>query len=186
MKTLRILLVALAAFAVLAGARADIAAAAARTSAAKPAGDGSAAAVSRLRTAQGLTPVTVDPALVRVARQQAEAMARAATMSHDVGGSFRSRLAAGGIKSARAAENIGAGQSSLAQILSDWMTSPGHRDNLMMREATRIGLASVQGPGGPYWALVIASPEPKPRRADEAAPGGGMGLFFGGPVWGRP
>ncbi|WP_293863052.1 CAP domain-containing protein [uncultured Alsobacter sp.] len=186
MTTLRCLLAALAAFALLAGARADMATAAPRASATKPASDGSAAAVSRLRTAQGLSPVTADPALVRLARQQAEAMARAATMSHDVGGSFRSRLAAGGVKAARAAENIGAGQTSLAQMLADWMTSPGHRDNLMMREATRIGLASVQGPGGPYWALVIASPEPPQRRPDAAAPAGGMGLFFGVPAWGRP
>ena len=148
--------------------------------------DATAAAISKLRTAQGLSAVTTDPALVRLARQQADAMARAAIMSHDVGGSFQSRLAAGGVKASRAAENVGAGQRSLDEILRDWMASSGHRDNLMMRDATRIGLARSEGRGGPYWALVLASPEPLPRRSEGQALPGGIGLFIGVPTLTRP
>lgn len=164
----------------------DAAAAASSTAQPRRATDPTAAAISKLRGAQGLSVVTTDPVLVRLARQQAEAMARAATMSHDVGGSFQSRLAAGGIKAARAAENVGAGQRSLDEILRDWMASSGHRDNLMMREATRIGLARSEGRGGPYWALVLASPEPLPRRSEGVAPTGGLGLFIGLPTLVRP
>lgn len=139
--------------------------------------DNAAVAISRLRSAQGLATVTSDPVLQRAARQQAEAMAQAGTMSHDVAGSFSSRLAKAGVRSTRAAENIAAGQVSLSQVLADWMESSGHRANLLMRDATRVGLARVDGRGGPYWALVIAAPEPV-QRPTNTAPRLGPALPF--------
>lgn len=142
--------------------------AAARPAAARTAPDASAIAISRLRNAQGLGKVTSDPLLQRAARQQAEAMARAGTMSHDVAGSFSSRLARAGVTAGRAAENIAAGQSSLDQVLADWMQSSGHRANIMMRDATRVGVARADAPGGPFWALVIATPEPVQRPSGTA------------------
>jgi uncharacterized protein YkwD len=142
--------------------------AASRPAASRTAPDAAAVAISRLRSAQGLGKVTSDPVLQRAARHQAEAMARAGTMSHDVAGSFSSRLASVGVKAGRAAENIAAGQNGLGQVLADWMQSSGHRANMMMRDATRVGLARAAGPGGPFWALVIATPEPVQRPTDTA------------------
>lgn len=97
-------------------------------------------------------------------------------MSHTIAGSFSSRLGKVGVKAARAAENIAAGQTSLREVLADWMQSSGHRANMMMREAARVGLARADGPGGPYWALVIAAPEPPlPRRGEPT--------YRFGPAW---
>ncbi len=145
-----------------------------------------AAEVSRLRAASGLAPVRPDPALARAAEAHAAAMARAGVMSHDVGGSFSSRLAAAGIATTQAAENVAMGQRNLAEAMASWTASSGHRSNMLMRSATRIGLGRAEGPGGPYWTMILAAPEPPPRRAGEGPFGSGGTIFFGLPVPVRP
>ncbi len=150
----------------------------------KPAGALSSAAaadVNRLRSAAGLAPVAADPALARAAEAHARAMRDAGTMSHDVGGSFSSRLAAAGIRTTQAAENIAAGQRTLAEAMASWTASSGHRANMLTRGVARIGVARADGPGGPFWAMILAAPEPPPRRAGEAFPASGV-IFFGLPI----
>jgi uncharacterized protein YkwD len=131
-----------------------------------------AASITAFRGAQALGPVVSDPQLVKAAEAQARGMAAAGQMSHDVAGSFSSRIKAAGIRAYAAAENVAMGQASLAEALADWQKSAGHRKNLLLSAATRIGLAKAvgQGPRGAvqYWALILAGPEP---RADQPPPG---------------
>lgn len=120
-----------------------------------------AVAVTRYRAANGLGPVKLDPALNRAARIQAEAMARAATMSHDIAGDFGARVRATGAWG-HAAENLGMGYASLSSAMTGWHNSTGHRKNLLLPDATRIGVASARDADRRlYWALIIASPEEK-------------------------
>jgi uncharacterized protein YkwD len=161
------------------------AASAAPRNAARSGENAASISISKLRAEQGLVPVRSDPVLTRAAREQADAMARAGTMSHDVVGSLQSRLARAGIRAGRAGENVAAGHTTLTEVLAAWMRSSGHRDNLLMRDATRIGLARSDGRGGPYWALVVASPEPSERRS-EPSPAGNSRIFFGLPLPIRP
>ncbi|MDB5593951.1 MAG: hypothetical protein JWM36_912 [Hyphomicrobiales bacterium] len=131
---------------------------------------GAAALITRFRAAHGLGPVRVDPALTRAAREQAQAMASAGVLSHDVGGGFGSRMSAAGLGYVPAAENVGAGHRSLGAAIASWERSPGHQANLLMSEATRIGIAKVDAPGKPYgvyWALVLAA-DPGPTRTASA------------------
>jgi uncharacterized protein YkwD len=117
------------------------------------------------RAASGLAPVRLDPALNAVAERQAEAMAASGTISHDVGGSFSSRLAAGGIENVAAGENVGAGYASFDEALASWRASPGHNENLLMPGATRFGVGLAKTPGdgyGTYWAMEVAD---EPRSA---------------------
>ncbi|MHB2167320.1 CAP domain-containing protein [Alsobacter sp. R-9] len=142
-----------------------------------------AAEVNRLRASAGLRPVAADPALARAAQAQVEAMRRSGTMSHEIGGSFSSRIAQAGIRTTQAAENIAMGQRSLAEVMASWTASSGHRTNMLMASATRIGLARADGPGGPWWAMVLAAPEPPPRAAGQGPFGGGSGvILFGLPI----
>jgi uncharacterized protein YkwD len=132
-----------------------------------------AAMISRYRAANGLGPVKPDPQLSAAARQQADAMAARGVMSHDVAGDFGSRMRAMGIVHVAAAENIGAGFHSVAAVLEGWQKSTGHRENLLMPNVTRIGLARRDAPGKPYgvyWALVLAGPKPS-----SVGPGQGPG-----------
>ena len=104
----------------------------------------------------GLSAVKLDERLTAAALLQARAMAASGTVSHSVGGSFSTRVA--GLHKSRAAENIGAGFLSFAEMLKQWEDSAGHRENLLMPGARRIGVASVDNPKSPYrkfWAMLI-------------------------------
>ena len=115
-----------------------------------------AGAISAYRRAHGLPAVQLDGRLGAVALKQAQAMAATGTVSHSVGGIFSTRVAP--LRKSRAAENIGAGFLSFAEMLKQWEESAGHRENLLMPGARRVGVASVDNPKSPYrkfWAMVI-------------------------------
>jgi uncharacterized protein YkwD len=62
------------------------------------------------------------------------------------------------LRRSRAAENIAAGFRTFSETLKQWEDSPGHRENLLMAGARKIGVASVSNPSSPYrvfWAMVI-------------------------------
>ena len=124
--------------------------------------DGAAAAawISRHRAMHNLPPVSVDSSLTRAAEYQAIAVGKAGHLSHSVGGEFASRLSAVGFERSYAAENLGAGASSLEEALLRWKDSPEHNKNLLMPQVRRIGIARVAAPGHRYrhfWALVLSS-----------------------------
>ena len=115
-----------------------------------------ASEISAYRRANGLSAVKADGRLAAVALQQAQAMASTGSVSHGAGGNFLSRVAP--LRKSRAAENIGAGFLTFAEMLKQWKDSRGHRENLLMPGARRVGVASVDNPKSPYrkfWAMVI-------------------------------
>jgi uncharacterized protein YkwD len=115
-----------------------------------------ASQISAYRRAHGLSPVRLDSRLNAVALQQARAMASSGTISHSAAGSFSSRVAP--LRKSRAAENIAAGFLSFAETLKQWKDSAGHRANLLMPGAKKVGVASVANAQSPYrmfWAMVI-------------------------------
>jgi uncharacterized protein YkwD len=115
-----------------------------------------ASEISAYRRAHGLSAVKPDSHLNEVALKQARAMAATGTVSHSAAGSFSSRVA--GLRKSRAAENIGAGFLKFSEMLKQWEDSTGHRENLLMAGARKVGVASVDNPKSPYrkfWAMVI-------------------------------
>ena len=104
-----------------------------------------------------------DATLDRIALEQARAMAAKDNLSHDVLGSFTRRIAPA--RAGRAAENIAYGYESFE--LGQWIDSSGHRKNLLLHNASRVGIASAKDASGKrtYWAMVIAGDyEPKPGK----------------------
>jgi len=120
-----------------------------------------ASAISAYRRAHGLSAVRSDSRLGAAALKQAQAMASTGTVSHSAGGNFTTRVAP--LRKSRAfqskaAENIGAGFLTFAEMLKQWEDSTGHRENLLMAGARRVGVAAVDNPKSPYrkfWAMVI-------------------------------
>ena len=115
-----------------------------------------AAEISAYRRAHGLSPVRADSRLSAVALKQAQAMAASGSICHSAAGSFSSRVAA--LRKSRAAENIAAGFLSFTETLKQWKESAGHRANLLMPGARKVGVASVANAQSPYrmfWAMVI-------------------------------
>jgi uncharacterized protein YkwD len=112
--------------------------------------------VSALRAQHGLGPVSVDPALNRLAQQQANAMASAGVVGHDVLASFPVRI---GRDYTSAAENLGAGYLSLEDGIRAWGASPSHLRNLLRPDMERIGIASAYSAASPYrnfFAMILA------------------------------
>ncbi len=112
--------------------------------------------ISAYRRTHGLPAVKLDSRLDAVALKQARAMAATGTVSHSAAGSFFSRVAA--LRKSRAAENIGAGFLTFKEMLKQWEESSGHRENLLMAGARRVGVAYADNPKSPYrkfWAMVI-------------------------------
>lgn len=116
-----------------------------------------ASQISAFRRAHKLSAVTQDSKLAAVALMQARAMSMSGKVSHDVGGPFPVRIAK--LRKSKAAENIAAGFLNFPETLKQWEESPGHRANLLMPGARKVGVASVANPKSPYrmfWAMVIS------------------------------
>jgi hypothetical protein len=125
--------------------------------------------ISNYRVSQGLGRVTMDPTLNRIAQEQAAAMAARDVLDHGVAGSVSSRVALSG--SGHSAENIAYGYDSFTKTLDQWINSSGHRKNLLMQGASRVGVASAKSSktGRTYWALVIAGDFEQSKRAGSKA-----------------
>ena len=121
--------------------------------------------ISSFRLQHGEVRVVRDATLDRIALEQARAMAAKNDLSHEVLGPFTRRVAPAG--AGRAAENIAYGYESFEKTLGQWIESSGHRKNLLLPNASRVGIASAKDASGKrtYWAMVIAGDyEPKPRK----------------------
>jgi uncharacterized protein YkwD len=129
--------------------------------------------ISAFRLKHGEGHVTIDATLNRIALDQARAMAAKDTLDHDVLGSFGSRMAPA--KAGRAAENIAYGHDGFEKTLGQWIDSTGHRKNLLLHNASRVGVANARSPAShrTYWAMVIAGDyAPRPTAAGKKTPPG--------------
>ncbi|MGX7743763.1 CAP domain-containing protein [Rhodopseudomonas parapalustris] len=124
---------------------------------------GPAEMISAFRAKNGQGKVVMDAALNAIAQRQAVAMASKDVLSHEAGGPFTSRVAPA--KVSRAAENIAYGYPDFPNTLKQWINSPGHRANLLLKGASKVGVASVRSSasGRTYWAMVIAGGDEKPK-----------------------
>src|SRR5436190_533082 len=121
--------------------------------------------ISSFRLQHGEVRVVRDGTLDRIALEQARAMAAKDNLSHEVLGSFTRRIAPA--RAGRAAENIAYGYDSFEKTLGQWIDSSGHRPNLLLHNAARVGIAGAKDASGKrtYWAMVIAGDyEPKPHK----------------------
>lgn len=77
------------------------------------------------------------------------------------GRSFSSRLTDEGYAWSFAGENIAAGQSTVSDVVSGWLASPGHCANIMRAEFREVAVSCVSQAGstyGRYWAMSLARP----------------------------
>jgi hypothetical protein len=118
--------------------------------------------ISSYRVQHGEGRVVMDSKLTRIAHEQAEAMAAKDKLDHDVLSGFASRVNSTG--AGRAAENIAYGYDSFPKTLGQWIDSAGHRRNLLLHGASRVGVASVRSATGrTYWAMEIAGDYERPK-----------------------
>ena len=120
--------------------------------------------ISSFRLKHGEVKVVRDATLDRIALEQARAMAARDNLSHEALGSFSSRIAVS--RAGRAAENIAYGYDTFDKTLEQWIDSSEHRRNLLLHNASRIGIASARDASGKrtYWAMEIAGDYQKPGK----------------------
>ena len=127
--------------------------------------------ISGFRLKHGEVRVVRDATLDRIALEQSRAMAAKDQLSHDVLGPFTRRMAPA--RAGRAAENIAYGYESFEKTLGQWIDSSGHRKNLLLPNASRVGIASARDASGKrtYWTMVIAGDyETKPKGKKDREP----------------
>lgn len=118
------------------------------------------ALVNEERVSSGLAPLELDPRLVPVARAHATEMLRLRYFSHvsTVTGTPFDRLSAAGVRYTRAGENL-AYARSVATAHRGLMDSPGHRENILRPEFTRIGIGVISaGPYGRMFTQLFLAP----------------------------
>jgi uncharacterized protein YkwD len=109
--------------------------------------------VNEERTQRGIAALDWDERLVPVARAHAAEMFQLKYFSHEspVAGSPFDRLRSAGITYSRAGENLAYAQS-VAVAHRALMDSPGHRENILRPEFTRIGIGVISA--GAYGRMV--------------------------------
>src|SRR3569833_1175300 len=111
--------------------------------------------ITAFRLKHGEVRVVRDAALDRIAADQAREMAAKDNLSHEVLGLFGKLIAPS--MAGRAAENIAYGYDNFEKTLGQWINSPEHRKNLLLHNATKVGIASAPTANGKrtYWAMVF-------------------------------
>jgi uncharacterized protein YkwD len=109
--------------------------------------------IDRDRRAAGLPPLARDARLAQIARRYSREMAETGEVAHisPRTGSVIDRVRGSGVTPAPTilAENVGSALSA-ADAERAFMGSPGHRDNILHREVTHVGVGVAAGtaPGG--------------------------------------
>ena len=123
------------------------------------------AGINAQRAAAGLPPLQLDPDLVMVARERSNDMAQRGYFSHvsPTGETFSSLMQSHGVACSWCGENIAynnfGDDQTVAVVLSAWIASPGHRDNILRPDFSRVGVGvALDGSGLKYYTAVFAGP----------------------------
>jgi uncharacterized YkwD family protein/spore coat assembly protein SafA len=112
------------------------------------------------RAKNGLSPLTWNWQVARVARYKSSDMRNKNYFSHQspTYGSPFSMLESFGVSYRSAGENIAAGQATPEEVVKAWMNSEGHRKNILNPGYTEIGVGYTSGGSyGHYWTQMFIS-----------------------------
>ena len=110
--------------------------------------------VNAERAKEGIAPLTLDSSLNAAAR------VRAKEITTTWGNKCTTAITDQGLSFSAASENISAGRWSAQDVVNGWMSSDGHRKNIMNPAYTKMGLGSVKVDNDPngygmYWAQMF-------------------------------
>ncbi|MER7489805.1 CAP domain-containing protein [Streptomyces sp. NPDC126497] len=107
--------------------------------------------VNAERAKVGCSPVRANATLAAAAQKHSEDMAASGTMSHtgSDGSSPGDRITRAGYGWSTYGENVAYGYSTPGQVMNGWMTSPGHKANILNCAFEEIGVGLAQP--GSYW-----------------------------------
>ena len=105
--------------------------------------------VNMERAKRGLGTLEVSAELNRAARLRANEITRKFSHTRPDGSAWRT------VSSAAYGENIAMGQRTADKVMAAWMTSSGHRANILRASYGSIGVCAVVSNGVTYWAQLF-------------------------------
>lgn len=119
--------------------------------------------INQYRADKKLKPLKLNAELTEAAKGHSRDLSKWDRISHygSDGSNPWDRVKRTGYKARLAAENVGTGQIDFDEVMRGWKASPGHNKNLLLKDATEMGLALVHDPKTEFksfWTLVLAAP----------------------------
>ncbi|MCF6526036.1 CAP domain-containing protein [Streptomyces sp. JJ36] len=116
------------------------------------------ALVNAYRAEAGCPAVHPHPALRHAASVHSDHMARTQRLTHQGarGSGPGQRADAAGYDASRVAENV-AHAGPAAEVVATWMSSPGHRRNMLDCRYRNIGVGMTPDAGGLWWTQLLAT-----------------------------
>lgn len=121
---------------------------------------------NQARAVEDLPPLEPHPALLTAAQDYAWVLATTGCMAHECPPGDPLGELVGRVRQARyvepvwcLGENLAAGYPDAEAVVTAWLGSPGHRENLLAATVRQFGAGVVRGGPGPwssYWTLVVA------------------------------
>ena len=124
------------------------------------------AQVNAARKRAGLKPLRLSSVLAKAAQRHAEDMLSRGYFAHrsPSGTTVRERSKAAGYDWRAVGENIAFGQTSVNEVVTTWLESPGHRKNILSPNFSELGLGLAMGRGQDgkyqvYWVQNFGTPQ---------------------------
>lgn len=116
--------------------------------------------VNAERQRAGAPPLRISPQLTTAAQRHAQDMARNRQISHNGsdGSTMQSRIEEARYPWTTIGENVAMGQTTPEAVMTTWMNSPGHRQNILNPDFAELGLSYAEAGGRLYWVQVFAAP----------------------------
>lgn len=106
--------------------------------------------VNQAREKEGLQPLVLDPLLRQGAQVRAAECVKTFSHTRPDGTSYKTAISEAGVVSNYTGENVACGHSSAQQVVKAWLNSPGHRDNILNSNFTKIGVGLEKNVGNGY------------------------------------
>jgi uncharacterized protein YkwD len=119
--------------------------------------------INAYRRQKGLKALEVNSQLTLAAKEHSRDLAKWDRISHygSDGSNPWDRVKRTGYNPKVAAENVGTGQATIDEVFKGWQQSEGHNKNLLLPDATHMGIALVHDSKTEFktfWTLVLGSP----------------------------
>ena len=105
--------------------------------------------VNEERAKQGLSALRTDDELTRAACVRASEIATSFSHTRPSGASWST------VSASAYGENIARGQRTAEKVMASWMTSEGHRANILRASYSSIGVCAVVSGGVTYWVQLF-------------------------------
>ena len=115
------------------------------------------ALVNSERAAAGLSALTLDSTLCKLADIRAKEIVKSFSHTRPNGSSCFTVFRENGVSYRYAGENLAYGQSSASAVMKAWMNSSGHRANILGKNFGKIGISCYIANGRKYWVQLFTN-----------------------------